>query len=417
MFAQFKLFIITALLVGVLLLSGCNLQSASTPAPSDPSLIYTAAAQTVAANLTQVASGQFTPQPPATQAPIDSPAATATSPVQVQPTQSEVQPAQPTATAVLTTQPPAPIATQAPPTATAIPCDRASFVTAGETYKDGTEVVAGQTFVKTWRLRNTGSCTWNSSYSVVFVSGDAMSAPAAVQLTSGTVAPGQEIDISITMRAPEIPKEYTGNWKLRNGSGVVFGLGANASSNFWVKIKSVSPFTPTPTITPTPAAVVYYNFMDKAIDAEWRNGTDKLPWGDPGPDDAGVADFSTNARLQDGKTYPKVLATFPQQIQNGVITGLFSPYNVQNGDHFRAQVGFRSNCGSAQAKFQLIYVEPDVAPVLIREWSKGCDDKLLSLDVDLSSLAGKSVKFMLAVTTDGAAEAEKTVWVNPRIER
>jgi hypothetical protein len=244
-------------------------------------LIYTAAAQTVAANLTQAASGQFTPQPPSTQAPvIDLPPATATSqPATQQPATQQPQPEQPTATSVPPTSLPLPTATQAPPTATAVPCDRASFVASGETYKDGTEVIAGTTFVKTWRLRNNGSCTWNSSYSLVFINGDAMGAPASVQLTTGTVAPGQEIDVSVTMRAPETPKEYTGNWKLRNGSGLVFGLGSDAGSSFWVKIKSVSPFTPTPSITPTPAAVVYYNFMDKASDAEWRNGTEKLPWG------------------------------------------------------------------------------------------------------------------------------------------
>jgi hypothetical protein len=400
-------------IVGVLLLAACNLPAGSAPATLDPNLIHTAAAETVVARLTEAASGQSTPVPAATSEPGSQ------QPVQ---TATDV-PAQPTATTAPATQAPAtqaplPTATQAPPTPTPIPCDRASFVTAGETYKDGTELAPGTTFVKTWRLKNTGSCTWNSAYSLVFISGDAMGAPASVQLTTGTVAPGQEVDVSVTMKAPDTPKEYTGNWKLRNSAGTIFGIGTNAQSAFWVKIKVVSPVTPTPTVSPTPAAVVMYNFMDKAPSAEWRNASQALPWGDPGPDDDGVADFSENARLNDGKTYPKVLATFPEQITDGVITGLFSHYNIQSGDHFRALVGFRANCDKdARVKFQLNYVEAGMAPVSIREWTKSCDSNLLSLDVDLSSLAGKSVQFMLAVTTDGAAQSEKTVWVNPRIER
>jgi peroxiredoxin family protein len=415
MFAKSKTLIITLFLAGAMLLAACNLPAASTPEPENPDLIRTAAVQTVIANMTQTAPQQ----PVATTAPVinEPVVATATSvvvlptnPPASQPTNTQ-QPPLPTATSA----PPLPTATQAPPTPTPIPCDRASFVASGETYKDGTEVAAGTTFVKTWRLKNTGSCTWNSGYSLVFISGDSMGAPAAVQLTSGTVAPGQEIDVSVTMKAPDAVKEYTGNWKLRNASGLIFGIGANADSHFWVKIKVVSPVTPTPT---TPPAVVQYNFMDKAQDAAWRNSIKDLPWGDPGPDDAGVADFSTNAKLQDGKTYTKVLATFPEQVTNGYISGLFSNYSVQNKDRFRAQAGFRSGCqANASVKFQLIFVEAGNAPILIQEWTKKCDDKLVSMDVDLSSLAGRSVQFMLAVTTDGAPEAEKTVWVNPRIER
>lgn len=405
--------LIPLLLTGILLLAACNLPSSGPQETQDPSVIHTAAAQTVVARLTEAASGQ----PPATDFPVnEQPVQTATSepgiptatPTEVQ----VVQPATPTPT-----QQTGPTATQAPPTPTPIPCDRAAFVSAGETYKDGAEMVPGTTFIKTWRLKNNGSCTWNSAYSLVFINGDSLGAPASVQLTTGTVAPGQEIDVSVTMKAPDTPKEYTGNWKLRNASGVIFGIGVNAQSPFWVNIKVVSPVTPTPTLSPTPTAVVMYNFTERAPSAEWRNGSKALPWGDPGPDDEGVADIVENAKLNDGKTYSKMLATFPEQVTDGVITGLFSHYNVQSGDHFRALVGFRSNCENQKVKFHLNYVENGGQPVSIREWNKSCDSNLLNIDVDLSSLAGKSVQFMLAVSTDGAAEGEKTVWVNPRIER
>jgi hypothetical protein len=405
-----KYFIILAVLG--LLLAGCNLPSAGAPTPYNPDLIGTAAAATVSANLTQAASGNFaSPTPPAqpteTQA-SNPPVVTATPIVQAPATTSTSPVSQPLPTS---TQAP-PTATQAPPTPTSIPCDRASFVPAGETYKDGTEVAPGTSFVKTWRLRNTGACTWNASYSVVFISGDSLNAPASVQLTTGSVAPGQEVDISVTMKAPDTAKEYTGNWKLRNADGVIFGLGANAEAAFWVKIKVVSA-----TPTPRTSGHVAYNFVDQAPNALWRNGTNALPWGDPGPDDDGVAAHSAPAKLNDGKTYPIALATFPQQIQNGVITGVFPEYTVQTGDYFLANLGFLDRCHNGRAKFQLNYVEGNNAPQALAEWTKSCDDKLMPVDVDLTSLRGRTVKFMLAVNTDGAWEYDFAVWLEPRIER
>jgi hypothetical protein len=107
------------------------------------------------------------------------------------------------------------------------------------TVPDGSDFDPGETFIKTWRLRNAGSCTWNSQYDLVFHSGDAMSAPADVQLTSGSVAPGATVDVSIQLTAPNSPGGYQGFFRLRSGSGVVFGIGDNADVSFWVEIEVI----------------------------------------------------------------------------------------------------------------------------------------------------------------------------------
>ncbi|HTX90682.1 MAG TPA: NBR1-Ig-like domain-containing protein [Anaerolineales bacterium] len=138
-------------------------------------------------------------------------------------------------------------ASPAPPTPTTVPsattvCDSGKFIS--ETIPDGTTENPGASFTKTWRLKNVGGCTWTSSYAVVFDSGATLNAAASVPL-SGNVAPGQEVDISVPMQAPTTPGTYTGNWKLRNDSGVLFGLGAS-NGDFWVKIN-----VPAPTATAT----------------------------------------------------------------------------------------------------------------------------------------------------------------------
>ncbi len=157
---------------------------------------------------------------------------------------------QPTTPPVVATVPPPPTAlpsatfTLAPPptstfTATPVPCNRAAFVK-DVSVPDGEQYTSGATFTKTWRLQNTGSCTWTSGYSLVFDHGDQMDAPASTQLTSGTVGPGQTVDVSIPLRAPGPPGTYKGYWKIRSGDGIVFGVGAGSVA-FWVEIKSALP--------------------------------------------------------------------------------------------------------------------------------------------------------------------------------
>ncbi len=144
----------------------------------------------------------------------------------------------PATTAVAPTDTLVPAAPTTPPAASATPiCDQAKFVS--ETIPDGTVFAPGASFTKSWRLRNTGACTWTTSYAVVFDSGTAMNAPAAVPL-SGDVGPGQEVDLPVNMQAPGAPGTYTGYWRLRNASGVLFGLGAS-NGTFWVKIEVVAP--------------------------------------------------------------------------------------------------------------------------------------------------------------------------------
>lgn len=148
-------------------------------------------------------------------------------------------------------------------TATSVPCNRASFVS-DVTYPDGSEVTINNGFVKTWRLQNTGSCTWTSGYKLIFSNGDRMGAPDEVVLTGGTVTPGQTVDVSVNLTAPDTVGTYKGYFKLKSSDGSVFGIGASGTNSFYVEIKAVSLFfiiTPlviTPLVIVTPQATVTY---------------------------------------------------------------------------------------------------------------------------------------------------------------
>jgi hypothetical protein len=195
-----------------LLLSSC-LPAPVIAAQETPnaSTIEAGVVQTLQANsATQTAAAPTNaPTPTETATPTSTPTDTPTG----TPTPTLVPSDTPTAPATL---PPAPVVQQA-----VAPCYSAAFVE-DVTVSNGTQFSAGTDFGKTWRLQNTGSCTWTTAYQLVFESGDHMSGPDSINLTS-TVYPGQTVDVSAQMRAPSNTGTYTGNWILQAPDGTNFG--------------------------------------------------------------------------------------------------------------------------------------------------------------------------------------------------
>jgi len=115
-------------------------------------------------------------------------------------------------------------------------CDWVMFIK-DVTIPDGTQLSAGEVFTKTWRLQNRGTCTWTPDYMLVYTGGDQMGSTTAVRLP-GNVAPGQTVDVSITLTAPASAGYYVSYWMLRNPSGALFGSGGRANEAFYVEIRT-----------------------------------------------------------------------------------------------------------------------------------------------------------------------------------
>ncbi|GAB4493817.1 MAG: hypothetical protein OHK0031_16850 [Anaerolineales bacterium] len=288
--------VISAILALTLAALACNL-----PAPRAVTLTlsvdaaFTAAAQTVEARLTS--SAPLSPTPPI-----------------LAPTASFA-----TLPPLQTTLPPAP--TIAPATPTPLPCNLASFVE-DVSIPDGTKLVTGAAFTKTWRLKNVGTCTWTSGYALVFERGDQMGGPAAQALTTGTVAPGQTIDISVNLVAPTAPGTYRGEWKLRDSGGVLFGL---STGPFWVEIKALAPTaTPTATFTPSPTGGIYTAPLLSGESGSVRSSGEKLSVTNAG-------DVESNASSQAFLTFG--LSGLPAGVTITEVKVNFSNYDML-GDPF-----------------------------------------------------------------------------------
>ena len=103
------------------------------------------------------------------------------------------------------------------------------------TAPDNTIVDRKVKFMKTWRLKNDGTCTWNSDYTIYFHSGDQLGGPKSQQLTSVDVPPGATIDVSVLMAAPKDPGKYKGYWAFKDPNGFPFGVSRYANP-IYVKI-------------------------------------------------------------------------------------------------------------------------------------------------------------------------------------
>ncbi|MFK7800306.1 MAG: NBR1-Ig-like domain-containing protein [Anaerolineae bacterium] len=93
------------------------------------------------------------------------------------------------------------------------------------TIPDGTVIQQGESFLKTWRIKNTGTTTWQN-YTLEY-SGDPfsrdsrMGAPMAVSVPF--TRPGQEVNVSVTLKAPDSLGTHRSTWRLRKRDGGLFG--------------------------------------------------------------------------------------------------------------------------------------------------------------------------------------------------
>jgi hypothetical protein len=197
-----KVKFIVFVVLATLILAACAPATPIVPTP-DVLAIRTSAAYTVVAEFTLTAAA-FTPTPLPTETPT------------VQPT-----PEPPTETPTTT------FATDPTQIALGTPgqlCDNFSFdpATVDVTILDGTQMTPGQDFVKTWKIKNTGICSWGDGYGLIYAGyADKMSGQ---PVPLGTlVEVGQEIDVSVNFKAPTALGEYTSAWQMANAKGIPFG--------------------------------------------------------------------------------------------------------------------------------------------------------------------------------------------------
>ena len=106
--------------------------------------------------------------------------------------------------------------------------DLAEFI-ADVTIPDYSEIAVGDDITKTWRVKNAGSTTWTTSYVLEFEKGEKLGASTQIPLAE-EVAPGELVDISIDFRVPAATGEYSSYWILKNEENQRVGIGDEGNS-------------------------------------------------------------------------------------------------------------------------------------------------------------------------------------------
>jgi hypothetical protein len=366
------------------------------------SLIFLALASILACG--PLAAG--TPQPAATLNALYTSAAQTLEGMSTQAANTLIAQASATSTLAISTTSVTPFSTftNVPPLSTIVSkCDSAAFET-DVTYPDGAVVGRSSTFTKTWRIKNTGSCTWTTSYSIVYVSGEKFSAKNSTPMPT-TVSPGESVAISVDLIAPNTPGDYRGNWMLRNSSGVLFGVGTSGDSVFYVAV-SVSGYT-----------ITGYDFAANFCDANWMNNSKALPCPGTDHDTKGFV-LSINAPKQEDGTKKDIgLVTHPKQTNDGLITGTYPGINIRSGDHFQVQISCLYKANDCDVIFRLEYQIGKGPIKLLGEWHEVYEGKYYPVNIDLSSLDGSKVKFIFTALANGSGHEDYALWANPRITR
>ncbi len=285
-------------------------------------------------------------------------------------------------------------------------CNWARFVE-DVTIEDRTVLEDNETFTKIWRLENIGDCTWTTNYDVFFTSGNRMGAPAVMNMPEN-VAPGETVDISIDMVAPDSPGTYTGYWLLRDEAGNIFGVGADTDSPIWVRIR-----------VSEDDEFVVYNFADNVCEAGWESEVEENIQCPSAEDfDQGFVQDLDSAELEDGNTYfePTIL-TYPNSGEGGYMVGRFPDLAIEEGDSFRATIGCQFGAEDCDVRYSLRIAVTGEGLDNLGMWHEVYEGLFYPVDVDLSDYAGQEVEIILSAIAANDTDENYALWLDPRVVR
>jgi hypothetical protein len=134
-------------------------------------------------------------------------------------------------------------------------CYNAEYIS-DVTIEDGTEIYPGVVFKKTWKIYNSGYCTWRDSFYLDFVGGKRMGGE-SVEL-GDAVEPGDYVKISVYLTAPTKQGDWIGYWRMFTNHDAPFGdtltveIDSDDDADTPTPSKTTTvTVTKTPTVTPS----------------------------------------------------------------------------------------------------------------------------------------------------------------------
>lgn len=264
---------------------------------------------------------------------------------------------------------------------------------------DGTTLPAGAKFTKTWRVKNSGSSVWNSSYALVFIDGE-MGA-ASVPLNFDAVRPGDEVDISVQLTAPLVSGKHRGNWTLRSGR-----TNKNFDQVLYAEIEVVQ------------VTADANNFAGQICSAAWSGKDAQLPcFGSPS-DANGYVNYSEKPMLENGaeENEPSLVVSLAAQ-NDSEIVGKYAPVLVAPGSHLSGVFSCFYQSEACNVRLVITYRVNNGVENTLGDWTETYDGSYTNIDVDLGALglSGQTTQFTFYFKANGAGDQDKVFFLSPRL--
>jgi len=183
-----------------------------------------------------------------------------------------------------------------------------------------------------------------------------------------------------------------------------------------------------PSDTPEPPGRVIYDFQELFCQATWTNNGQNLvcPSDLYEENENGFISLANEVYME-GTLLERDSALMTRPSVNGSFYGIFGAYppiHIQMGDQFRATIGCMDDAqtnNSCDVKFALEYYDTNGNYIGSEQtgwsWNETNDGHLTDINLDLSSLAGESVRFTLVVRDNGDPIGDYALWLHPQLWR
>jgi hypothetical protein len=280
-------------------------------------------------------------------------------------------------------------------------CSQAELVS--ETIPAGTTFHAGEKFDKTWVIRNTSPCIWNSGYSLVYYEGIGMGEDTHLPFTAnmpagGDIPPDNTITLTLNLRAPFAAGRQVGYWKLRDTAGMLF-MPENVSQDaLSVDIEIIG---------------TVYSFVDNYCQADWKlNGQDIDC---PAYDEAGNYALQVNSfpEFEGGniENESAINILLPGD-EGSSISATFPPLVIKKGDHLHLTTACANYTPQCDLTFEVTALT-EAGNYILGEWYEVSDGNMQAIDLDISQLAEISVHFVFTLRSNGAIQGNRGLWFFP----
>jgi hypothetical protein len=280
-------------------------------------------------------------------------------------------------------------------------CKQAELVS--ETIPAGTKFQGGKKFDKTWIIRNTSPCNWDGDYSLVYYEGAGMGEFTHLLFTANLprgaiIPPGDEVTLTLNLRAPFAAGRQVGYWKLRDSAGILFMPQNVDKKAFSVDIEVIG---------------TVYSFVENLCQAIWTLNGQEVDC--PAYDDTSTYQLLVNSfpvfEGHNAENEPSIEIS-PSNDDGSTLVGTFPPILIQTGDHLHLGTGCGDDTPLCDLNF-IVTATTDSGSTVIGEWHETSDGNMQSIDLDLSPLENQSVQFIFTLRSNGAIQGNRGFWFFP----